>query len=379
MSIYANNLQLNAGGAQTSNVDYTLKGLSFTHVCWSPRGGLIDAYDGKLHILHKICSIRDLPSIDGEAINEEEATEAGKTTITTNEGTEFTFTMTMKGGEISQLKAMIGRAVGNKSATGVDFNRAQRMGQDFGGPFGDMFFFHANTDGKIIASTVITDVSLSAFSLPGVTDGESTQEITGTSRGKVYKSDMGFVFIPFIFFDDGTNNINALAPDGSATTFDLKEANDAFATGAVPTAPLLCQTIEEANTDIDKYILNLRGNTGLLQNADYSFDQATGVITATAAPADSSKLQGIICVPSGFPEYVSGKAYAEKQVVRYTDGLYYVASANTGTTWDAADWTSLGADQEFRVPLFHGGDSDNYQQVTNKAYPLISWLDIQTR
>lgn len=374
-----NNLSTGGGGQQISNRNFERRFQYADILFYKPQGVADPNFADRLHFFHQICSVRELSNISGTVDNERETIEAGKDPYLTNDGVVFEATLALKSDDIMGLNAMLGRAMRNTSTTGVDMPGTMEGGIDYGVQ-GDLVVFSAHDDDKLTGSQILTDVEIAVYDMPGNQNGDNTRQVRLRSRGRHFEAGRGFVFVPFMFYDDGTGTgiTNAAAPNGILTTFNLKDANFAWS-GANPTAPLLAQQIDPDASGAFKYILNPRINGAKIAEDAISFVQSTGVISFSVAPADGAKFEGVILVPTGFEDYNADYVYGTGMIVKQA-GVYYVCSAASGTTtgtFAGADWTALTA-QTFPVPLWYT-DNLEFGATSTWQYPLHSWLEFNLR
>lgn len=366
---------INLTGGQDTASETFERVFQFTDVLWMPRGGIVSPSDPtRLHILHQLCSIKDLSTFSSEIQNQQETVEAGKAPLQTDEGTIWSSTVQFKGDDILGVQAITGKLFGNTSTTEVIFDGVLEGLTTYGTGLGDLYLFSANKNKYLTVSTVFTDCELIPSALPGATNGDNFRSYTINCKGRVIEAPQGFAFCPIVFYDDGTNIANAAAPDGLLTTFNLKDGN--YALNAPQTAALLAQVLDPEAGSPQKYLLNLRLNGTVINSSQYTFNQATGVITFTSAPADGAKIEVIVLLPTGFQSYDENATYRAGQVRKNdADGVYYICSpvgSSTTGTFVPADWTALTG-QNWQLPYWANLDGLSFEQTAHPEYPLFSW------
>lgn len=349
-----------------------------TRVFWYKYGGIKSpVFTDRIHWFHQLPNIVELSTLSAEFINERDVVTSGYKRTTINDGSQFSATITFRGDDVITLAAMLGQHLHNNDIDGLNTNAAIEHGRDYGIQ-GALIVMSGSSSKTLVQSRILTKVTLRVLQATGSTDGTNTYEVELTSRGKLYTAPKGHVFVPLMYHQDGASIVNANAPNGVLTDFDLKNCNGS---GVDQAAALLAQTIVAdlaGGSNPEQYILDMQIDGSFITSEAFSFTQTTGVLAFNIAPADGSKLEFVVCLPSGFENHVAGGTYRAGQIVYY-DGSYYRCKAASPTTelpTVIADWDVL-TDQEFQIPLFNGADGAGFYTTTTPNYPEISWLDFQ--
>jgi hypothetical protein len=356
---------------------------------WYKYGGIRSAtkYPTKSFHWKRLCKVSEIASITTEFANDRETVEIGKVTARTNDGKSFSTTITFRGNDVYDLMAMIGKDPWNSSTTGASLSPAIEVGRDYGVQ-GALIFAIQDENKKLMGSEILTDVGVKVLESPGAAEGETTYTVELYSKGEMFRAGHGMMFTPFFFYDDGTGTgvTNSSAPDGTATAFNIKNANNAFA--SAPSYSLAPQVVRpDAATNFDKYVVEARmGAQGAVNNKLAStgtqFDFANCELEFTTVPQDGRYLEGVIQLPTGFDNHDTTKTYWPGDIVKATDGDYYVQSA-TGSTVEvpasaATDWDVI-TDQQFPVPYLNDWDNElQHRNTTTQNYAGLSWLDFMS-
>lgn len=345
-------------------------------------------YPTEVFHFKRLCQIPAIENFVAEFANDRETVEVGKRTVTTNDGKTTTGQITFKGNDISGLLAFIGQHVHNRSATSVDIHGAIEIGRDYG-ICGNIILIHQSPDFRVMGGQILTEVGVKVLDSPGASDGETTYNVELYSKGELFRWSGGFMPATFAFYDNGDASgiVNASAPDGTITAFNIKDANKAFA--SVPSYDLISQVVRpNGATNLDKYVIDLRvGVQGQVNprigNSAVTYAPATSTLTFNTAPADGRYIEGVVLVPSGFPNWEDWRTYWKNDVV-YNAGSYWVCSPASGNstvqepTGTPSDWTKI-TDQEFGVPYFSKAlnwDQNNSHRETNaRTFAGLSWTD----
>lgn len=368
------------GGPQAST-DLLMRRFRYARVLWYTYGGILSPrYPSELHFYHQLCSIRELANFTFDVQNENESAEAGKDPLTTNDGYSMSGTLTFKGDDVMTLAAMVGRHNHNTKgvSAGVEFNAGLEFGKDYG-ICGAMILLSSTSDRRATVSQYIPNVRVRVLDAPGTQDAEATFEVELTSQDSIYTAPKGMVFSPFIFYDNGSTIVNANAPDGVLDTFLVKNANLAFPAG-VPAYNLLSQIIDPEAAAPEKYIHGLKLGGSAVEPSAYSYDPATSEITLNSPPADGTKLEGVVLVPSGFEDIVIGNYYGPGDVVKHSGAYYQVINAagtNSDPTTTPADFSVLTG-QLFEIPYLSHNDGQRFPLTSRRQFPLHSWLEWQS-
>jgi hypothetical protein len=336
----------------------------------------------------RLCQIPEIANFVTEFSDDNETVEVGKRTTRTNSGKTITSTVTFKGNDISGLLAMIGRHPHNRSASSVDIQGAIEIGRDYGVQ-GALVMIHQSENQEAMGGEILTDVGVRVLESPGASDGETTYNVEIYSKGELFRFSGGFLPAVFSFYDNGISGgiANTAAPDGTLTAFAVKDANGAFS--SVPSYGLLAQKVRpEASTALNQYVIECRkGTAGQVNskvgNSAVTFAPATSTFTFGAAPSDGEYFEGIILLPSGFPDWEDWRTYHSNDVVKNSD-KYWVCTPASGSvtieepTGTPTDWTEI-ADQQFEVPYFSHATAWNgnsaHRETNALSYAGLSWTD----
>lgn len=337
----------------------------------------------------RFCQIPEIANFVTEFSDDVESVEVGKRTTRTNSGKTTTGNVTFKGNDISGLLAMIGRHPHNRSASSVDIQGVIEVGRDYNVQ-GALILLHQTEDQRVMGGEILTDVGIRVLDSPGAGEGETTYNVELYSKGELFRFSGGFLPAVFNFYDNGSASgiVNAAAPDGSITEFAVKDANGAFS--SVPTYGLLSQKVRpEASTALNQYVIEARvGTAGQVNskvgNSAVTFDPATSTFTFTTAPSDGDYFEGIVLLPSGFPDWENWRTYHANDIVK-NGGAYWICTPATGSsttdepTGTPTDWTELTG-QQFEVPYFSNATAwdqkQSHRETNARSYAGLSWTDL---
>lgn len=386
---WANNVSVN--GQDVASDSYKRIGTDARVVpTWYKYGALTSSTKYPTSAFHwkRLCKISEIASITTEFANDRETVEIGKVTARTNDGKSFSTTMTFRGNDVYDLMALIGKDPWNTSKSTASFKPAIEVGRDYGVQ-GALIFAIQNEEKKVIGSEILTDVGVKVLESPGAAEGETTYTVELYSKGELFRAGHGMMFTPFFFYDDGTGSgvTNSNAPDGTATAFNVKNANAAFS--SAPSYSLLAQQVRPAaSATFDKYVVEARlGSAGSvnpkLTSTSAVFDATNCEIEISNTPQDGRMLEGVVLLPSGFDDYDATQTYWNGDIVKAADGDYYIQSASGGasttenpTGGGATDWTAI-TDQQFPVPYLEDWDNElQHRNTSFKNYAGLSWLDL---
>ncbi|NRA52145.1 MAG: hypothetical protein HRU12_23700, partial [Phaeodactylibacter sp.] len=88
-------------------------------------------YPEDIFFFHQICNLRELAETTSEFLNEADSIELGKDAVTTNDGVQFSTSMTVKGDAYLEVMSMLGQSTLNKNGatTGVAIDAALQFGR----------------------------------------------------------------------------------------------------------------------------------------------------------------------------------------------------------------------------------------------------------
>jgi len=319
----------------------------------------------------RLCSVREIGNFAGEAQNERESREAGKTTLTVNDGITFSSTLSLKGDDVYTIAALQGKNLHNEDADTFDFLAGIR----YGGTFDDAghliitSFDGSGTAGNAQGSIVYPNVTVKFEEIRGLSDPESNVSVTLETTTQPYHFGNGVIAVPFMFLDDGTIT-NTAAPDGVLTAFAIKDANEAYGESSTPAGDLKIVPVDDTQTGIGKYVIDLRVD-GSEVTTGVTVAQSTGTLTWGSAPADGAMIQGIVAVPTGFPTYDADEVVSEG-FIRESSGSYYVANTATTNAPPHADWDAVTLIDPPYWGTSPGGSSIN--AASHPQHPGMSWL-----
>lgn len=380
MSTFINMPKVNQG--QNTATETLLAQFVNSYVGWVPRGAIYDATRvygagtarAMAHHFHRLCSVTELTNATGELQNEREVREAGKSAGTANDGFLFSQTITFKGDDVYTVAALLGLNLNNSNTSAVTFLAGLKYGQVYTDA-GDIVIQRFNSNGNVTGGVIIPEVTVRLLDVPGVVDTEATITVNLETKKSPIQVGNGALIVPFIFLDDGTVT-NTAAPDGTITAFALKNANEAYGAGSAPSGNHSFLRVDDLQSDWSKYLPSLRVGGETLGSSDVTINADTATITFGTAPVDGAKITGIAVIPSGAPDYDATKVYSAGDVVKASDGDYYVATAAPGSevpSGSATDWTA--ADIPAAPYWGTSPGSDTIAKATHPMHPGTSWLD----
>lgn len=352
---------------------------------WYTYGGITSSnFPGEIHHWHRLCSLNSVDAPSAELINETETQQLGKTALSTNDGTKWTTSLEFDGGDALTVAAMLGQHMGNTdngANTNVLYDSVLQLGSDEGVK-GALMFADIDTNGNLFNCQLLTECSVKLTSAPGATVGtDDTFTVEIESRGEMFMAAKGCIFVPFMFYDNGSTITNASAPDGTLTAFEVKDANGAFTT--VPSYDLQFQRVRKSlsgGTSPEQYIIGLRNGGTAVSASSYSATQNNATITFNTAPSDGAKIEGICCMATGFGTWAAGTYFPGDIVYHTGQAGYFKVSSSTVTTEEPSasptDWTLL-TNQQFPVPYITDADGASFTTSGTREWPLYSWLNVQ--
>lgn len=239
--------------------------------------------------------IPDITTMDaptGEPVNEREVYEMGFRPSQTNDGVDWSLTLQLEGNSRRTVGWFIGQYMPDASVI--------ELGKDYGVK-GHLLLYNVDENDRLLTCDVLLDLGVKLMQLPGGENGENMFEVMLYSKdAKVLtvadKHPISFEF----FYDNGTTEVNADAPDGSITTFTLGDGNRSYATKAPPTALRKVDVSAAASGKLAEYFLWLRLDGRDVTDAEATFNSSTKVLTFATAPANGAKLEmGYIVDNSG--------------------------------------------------------------------------------
>lgn len=333
---------------------------------WMPIGGFVSAVRPDLIIGGgRLCRITEISTITAEKVNERDLFEVGKERGTLNDGVQFSFTISGHGNAV-ELQAIL---------SGQDLHEYAgiQQGQTFTSK-GHLALLRTNESGAIEFTTLIPNCQIAFNEVPGATDGDSALTIEVTSSSGVYT--VGGFALPVheIWIDNAGTLTNTAAPDGTETEFTLGSGNGA----GVSVAPLAMKFNRNGSGGATSYIAELRVNGSTQTNFTYA--PTTGIITMSSAPADGAKLEVVYFVRTSAQVWDETLVYGTGQIVKGSDGAYYIATAKTtagsdpansgtgwtdyvGFGWDAAANSGSGAGVGTPVVPYISGEYSIYKSL----------------
>jgi hypothetical protein len=274
-----------SGGNSVATADNIRTGKKL-RVVWVKEGGMVFPTIG-LRYEHSLSDVQQIADIAGEFLNERDIFQSGYTSAQTNDGVNFSTTMTLEGDSLEEVASLIGQVIRTYPSL--------EWGRDYG-RMGHLVMMSFDEDYNLKVSDVLFDVGIKLTSIPGTQDGEITRQIelytkqginpasvwgeTGVSEGGVPSFEM--------WWDNGTTVTNLTAPNGVLTAFTLGYGNKSYATNAAP--DILIVNADGA-TDFQKYFYFVRVDGDDVNPNDCTFNPTTKVLTFTTAPADGAKLE----------------------------------------------------------------------------------------
>lgn len=372
---FLNNLQLNKGnGTASENLIATYEGRA---VYWMSNGGVptsrLYGNPGRsvLPFFQRLCSVRSMDNATAEAQNERDAREAGKFSITIDDGKEWSANLTMKGGDVYTLAALQGRNLHNLVSQTINMNAGIRYGESVTDAGHIIIVQHdkGGATGRVTGSMVYPNCTVSFPEAPGITDAETDITVTITSKTNPYQFGNGIIPVPFMFFDDGVVT-NAAAPTGALASFAIKDANEAYGSNAAPAGDHMLQIVDPNQSGIGKYVIDFKVGGQLDTGATVA--PATATITPSSVPADGAMLSGIVAMPTGFPDFLQGTNYSTGSIVKW-DGSYYVANKFTqdDPTTTPLDWDAVTLET---LPYWGTVDGSGIENSNYPNFPGWGWL-----
>jgi hypothetical protein len=374
---FANTGNYNLG--KNSATEMLLASFEGQVVTWVSKGGISSTRvygsgtQRSMRMFHqRLCSIRGIGNFAGEAQNERESREAGKATLTVNDGTLFSSTLSVKGDDVYTLAALQGKNLHNVTADTFDFLAGIRYGGTFNnaGHLIITSFDGSGSAGNAQGSIVYPNVTVKFDEIRGLGDPETNVSVTLETTTQPYHFGNGVIAVPFMFLDDGTIT-NTDAPDGTLTAFAIKDANEAYGEASTPAGDLKIVPVDDTQTGIGKYIIDFRVD-GSEVTSGVTIDQSTGTFTFSSAPADGAMIEGIVAVPTGFPTHTTGEV-ASVGTIREFNGAYYVANTTTTDLPSSADWDAVTLIDPPYWGTSPGGNS--VHTSSHPQHPGMSWLD----